>query len=89
MTIRLDGQAPLLLSSTVRDDNAFLSVDLTNVDIEGENQDGIPRGTLHVYRSATAHGRSPKFNGKQVFRIMQAHRYKRHGSNDGHPDTGG
>jgi len=55
MTIRLDGQAPLLLSSTVRDDNAFLSVDLTNVDIEGENQDGIPRGTLHVYRSKFLH----------------------------------
>lgn len=55
MTIRLDGQAPLLLSSTVRDDNAFLSVDLTNVDIEGENKDGIPRGTLHVYRSKFLH----------------------------------
>lgn len=30
-----------------------------------------------------------KFNGKQVFRIMQAHRYKRHGNCDGHPDPGG
>jgi glycogen debranching enzyme len=55
MTIRLDGQAPMLLSSTVRDDNAFLSVDLTNVDTEGENQDGTPRGTLHVYRSKFLH----------------------------------
>src|SRR5258708_31438440 len=55
MTIRLGGQAPLLLSSTVRDDNAFLSVELTNVDIEGENKDGIPRGTLHVYRSKFLH----------------------------------
>ena len=51
MTIRLDGRTPLLLSSTVRDDNAFLSVDLTNLDIERETKDGIPRGTLHVYRS--------------------------------------
>ena len=30
-TLRLDGQTPLLLASTVRDDNVFLSVDLTNV----------------------------------------------------------
>ena len=51
MTVRLDGRTPLLLSSTVRDDNAFLSVDLTNVDIAREKDDGIPRGTLHVYRS--------------------------------------
>jgi glycogen debranching enzyme len=51
MSIRLDGRTPLLLSSTVRDDNAFLSVDLTNLDIEGERNDGTPRGTLHVYRS--------------------------------------
>ena len=51
MTVRLDGQTPLLLSSTVRDDNAFLSVDLTNVDIAREKDDSIPRGTLHVYRS--------------------------------------
>ncbi|HEY2120636.1 MAG TPA: amylo-alpha-1,6-glucosidase [Candidatus Acidoferrum sp.] len=50
MTVRLDGRTPLLLSSTVRNDNAFLSVDLTNVDIDGEKEDGIQRGTLHVYR---------------------------------------
>jgi hypothetical protein len=49
MTLRLDGQTPLLLASTVRDDNAFLSVDLTNVDI-GMRPD-IPRGTVHLYRS--------------------------------------
>lgn len=51
MSIRLNGRTPLLLSSTVRDDNAFLSVDLTNLDIEGEKGDSIPRGTLHIYRS--------------------------------------
>ena len=49
MTLRLDGQTPLLLASTVRDDNAFLSVDLTNVDT-GTRPD-IPRGTVHLYRS--------------------------------------
>jgi glycogen debranching enzyme len=49
MILRLDGQTPLLLASTVRDDNAFLSVDLTNVDT-GTRPD-IPRGTVHLYRS--------------------------------------
>jgi len=51
LTIRLEGQTPLLLSSSVRDDNAFLSVDLTNVDIAEDKRIIIPRGTLHVYRS--------------------------------------
>ena len=51
MTVRLAGKTPLLLSSTVRSDNAFLSVDLTNVDIAIENRSVIPRGVLHVYRS--------------------------------------
>lgn len=52
MTFRLNGKTPLLLSSTIRDDNAFLSVDLTNLDIS--NSSGIasiPRGTVHAYRS--------------------------------------
>ena len=49
MTLRLDGQTPLLLACTVRDDNAFLLVDLTNVDI-GMRPD-IPRGTVHLYQS--------------------------------------
>jgi len=51
MTMRLDGLNPQLLSSTVRQDNAFLSVDLTNVDMDGGKGPYIPRGTLHVYRS--------------------------------------
>ena len=49
MTLRLDGQTPLLLASTVRDDNAFLSVDLTNVDTG--TQPALARGTVHLYRS--------------------------------------
>ncbi len=49
MTLRLDGQTPLLLASTVRDDNALLSVDLTNVDTG--TQPDIARGTVHLYRS--------------------------------------
>jgi len=52
MTIRLNGRKPLLLSSTVREDNTFLSIDLTNVDIGASKRSAsILRGTLHVYRS--------------------------------------
>jgi glycogen debranching enzyme len=49
MTLRFDGQTPLLLASTVRDDNAFLSVDLTNFGTG--TQPDIPRGAVHLYRS--------------------------------------
>ena len=51
MTIRLNGQNPLLLSSTIRDDNSFLSVDLTNLDQSPDSHAAIPRGTIHMYRS--------------------------------------
>jgi glycogen debranching enzyme len=50
MTFRLNGKTPLLLSSTIRDDNAFLSVDLTNLD-STNGVGSIPRGIVHVYRS--------------------------------------
>jgi glycogen debranching enzyme len=50
-TLRLNQQQPLLLSSTVREDNAFLSVDVTNVDTELDSGDSLPRGTVHIFRS--------------------------------------
>jgi glycogen debranching enzyme len=40
----------LLLSSTIREDNAFLSVDLTNVDTNMNGSATLPRGTVHVFR---------------------------------------
>jgi glycogen debranching enzyme len=49
-TLRLNGQQPLLLSSTIREDNAFLSVDLTNVDTNLNGSGTLPRGTLHLFR---------------------------------------
>jgi glycogen debranching enzyme len=52
MTFRLHGKAPLLLSSTIQDDNAFLSVDLTNLDSTAANGHvSISRGIVHIYRS--------------------------------------
>lgn len=49
-TLRLNQKQPLLLSSTVREDNAFLSVDLTNVDTSLNGGGELPRGTVHLFR---------------------------------------
>jgi glycogen debranching enzyme len=48
----LDGGEPLLLSSTVRDDNALLGVDLTNSDLARGGTMVLPRDTLHLFRCA-------------------------------------
>jgi glycogen debranching enzyme len=50
-TMRLNSKTGLLLSSTIRDDNAFLSVDLTNVDTGVNGDDALPRGTVHIFRA--------------------------------------
>jgi glycogen debranching enzyme len=50
-TMRLNQQQPLLLGSTVREDNAFLTVDITNVDTALNTEDSLPRGTVHIFRS--------------------------------------
>lgn len=52
-SMRMNQLQPLLLSSTVADDNAFLAVDVTNVDSpESDSRDGeLKRGSLHVFRS--------------------------------------
>ncbi|HKR30042.1 MAG TPA: amylo-alpha-1,6-glucosidase [Terriglobales bacterium] len=49
-TLRLNNKQPLLLNSTIREDNAFLSVDLTNVDTSTTKGEELPRGTVHVFR---------------------------------------
>lgn len=51
LELRLGQQKPLLLSSTVKEDNALLTVDLTNPDIYLDGQEMIPRGSLHIFRS--------------------------------------
>ncbi len=53
-SMRLNKLQPLLLSSVVREDNAFLAVDLTNVDSPNGATASIgdlSRGTVHVFRS--------------------------------------
>ena len=51
LTLRLGKDRPLLLSSTVREDNAVLAVDATNPDTWRDSEIVIPRGTVHVFRS--------------------------------------
>jgi glycogen debranching enzyme len=49
--IRINQLQPLLLSSTIREDNAFLFVDLTNLDSPLNSGELLPRGTIHLFRS--------------------------------------
>jgi len=49
--LKLGGQSPQLLRSTIRDDNAFLTVDAMNVDLSDGEFVSIPRGAIHLFRS--------------------------------------
>jgi glycogen debranching enzyme len=49
--LSLNGQRPLLLSSTLKENNIVLNVDLTNPDIIHGGQVEISRGTLHLSRA--------------------------------------
>jgi glycogen debranching enzyme len=51
LTLKLGKDRPLLLSSTVREDNAVLAVDATNLDVFRNGEAVVPRGTLHIFRS--------------------------------------
>ncbi len=49
--LTINGEHPLLLSSTVKADNVLLNVDLTNPDMTREGQLEIARGVLHLSRA--------------------------------------
>jgi glycogen debranching enzyme len=51
LTLKLGKDRPLLLSSTVREDNAVLAVDSTNPDVCRNGETVFPRGTVHIFRS--------------------------------------
>jgi len=53
LALYVGNQRPLLLSSTVREDNSLFTADLTNVDITRGGQVLIPRGTVHITRCKT------------------------------------
>ena len=51
LTLKLGKDRPLLLSSTVREDNAVMAVDATNPDVTRNGETVIERGTIHIFRS--------------------------------------
>lgn len=51
LSMSLQGTRPILLSSTVRENNVMLSVDLTNTDIDGPEGQRMNHDLLHVRRS--------------------------------------
>src|SRR5215475_8029449 len=50
--LRVAGRRPLLLSSTIKDDNARLNVDLTNPDFSENGHLVLPRDQVHMLRCA-------------------------------------
>src|SRR5258707_2722740 len=51
LELLLDGTQPLLLGTTLRDDNVSLSVDLTNPDIYVDDRQVLAKDTLHIVRT--------------------------------------
>jgi glycogen debranching enzyme len=51
LRILVNGQRPLLLSSTVQDNNAVLKADLTNPDFIASGSLVLPKDTIHIARS--------------------------------------
>lgn len=51
----IDGMEPLLLGSSLRDDNLNLNVDLTNPDTVSPDNTPLPKDTVHVSRTTYLH----------------------------------
>src|SRR5688500_3621800 len=51
MELNINGQRPMLLSSSPREDNQMLMIDLTNPDLPISTGEMILRGTIHILRS--------------------------------------
>ncbi|MGE5814728.1 MAG: glycogen debranching N-terminal domain-containing protein [Acidobacteriota bacterium] len=51
LELRVFGHRPLLLSSSVREDNELLTIDVTNPDLTGPGGEIIPRDILHIFRA--------------------------------------
>jgi glycogen debranching enzyme len=47
----INGAQPLLLNSTIHNDNSYLSIDMTNPDLVLKSGASFPRETVHIYRS--------------------------------------
>jgi len=51
LSVTLGGERPLLLSSSLRQDNAILTAHLSNRDIHRDGRIAVPQGSLHLSRS--------------------------------------
>lgn len=51
LELLIDGEAPLLLGSSMRDDNGAFTVDLTNPDLYQSGRLVLPKDTLHLRRT--------------------------------------
>jgi len=51
LVLRFENRPLELLSSNVKNKNAFFAVDLTNLDFSAEGKLELPRGSLHFFRS--------------------------------------
>lgn len=49
--LNINKRRPLLLHSTVREDNSLLTVDLTTPDLYADNELIIPKDTVHIFRA--------------------------------------
>ena len=52
LELRLKDARPLLLSSTIREEDRLMTVDLTNPDVTIDAHVSVPRDMLHIFRSA-------------------------------------
>jgi glycogen debranching enzyme len=71
LELKFCGVRPLLLSSTIREDNVLFGVDLTNPDLELPSGEKLLRGTVHIYRAkfladGVCHDRLTVHNYNQV-----------------------
>lgn len=51
LVFHIAGRHPLLLSSSVKEENELMVVDFTNPDFSGPNQEFNPKGRIHLLRS--------------------------------------
>jgi len=51
LELRVDGRRPLLLNSSVRQDNSLLAVDLTTPDLPSADGPAVLKGTVHIFRA--------------------------------------
>ncbi len=51
LELRINGIRPLLLSSTIREDNVLFAIDITNPDLLTDSGHTLTRGTLHIFRA--------------------------------------